>query len=66
LVATGDVGAIIQERPPQFMWNRLIDGTYNQLLLTFLGQDFVPIQIQDPTMTILLTIRDKEDVGVNK
>lgn len=66
LVATGDVGAIIQERPPQFMWNRLIDGTYNELLLTFLGQDFRPIQIQDPTMTILLTIRDKEDVGISK
>ena len=65
-MATGDVGAIIQERPPQLAWNRLIDGTYNQLLLTFLGENLSPIVIQDPTMTILLVIRDKDDVGINK
>ena len=66
LVPTGAVGTIITERPPQFMWNKLIDGTYNELRLTFLGTDLQPIQINDPAMTILLTIRDKDDVGVSK
>ena len=49
--------------PPQFMWNKMIDGAYNQLVLTFLGTDLNPIVIQDPSMTILLTIKDQEEVG---
>jgi hypothetical protein len=63
LVSTGDVGALILERPPQFAFNKMIDGTYNELRLSFLGQDLTPVIIQDPTMTILLVIRDKDDVG---
>jgi hypothetical protein len=43
------------------MWNKLIDGTYNQLLLTFLGTNLQPLSIADPSMTILLTIRDKDE-----
>lgn len=63
LATNANVGDIIQERPPQFMWNKLIDGTYNQLTLTFLGANFQPIVIRDPQMTILLTIKDKDEVG---
>ena len=66
LVSTGDVGALILERPPQFAFNKMIDGTYNELRLSFLGQDLTPVIIQDPTMTILLVIRDKDDVGGSK
>ena len=58
LVAQGVVGELIRERPPQFMWNKMIDGAYNQLTLTFLGTDLQPIVIQDPSMTILLTIKE--------
>jgi hypothetical protein len=58
-------GTIIQDRPPNFMWTKLIDGTYNQLLLTFLGTDLQPLIIQDPSMTILLTIRDKDEAFLN-
>ena len=45
LVAQGAVGELIRERPPQFMWNKMIDGAYNQLTLTFLGTDLQPIVI---------------------
>jgi len=31
------------------------------LTLSFLGSDLQPIQIQDPSMTILLVIRDKDE-----
>ena len=55
------VGSVIQDRPPNFIWNKLIDGTYNQLLLTFLGTNLQPLTIADPSMTILLTIRDKDE-----
>lgn len=64
LATNANVGDIIQERPPQFMWNKLIDGTYNQLTLTFLGANFAPIIIRDPQMTILLTIKDKDEMGI--
>jgi len=63
LVPAVNVGEIITETPPQFMWNKLIDGTYNELRLGILGTDLNPIKINDPNMTFLLTIRDKEDLG---
>jgi hypothetical protein len=55
------VGEQIVERPPNFMWNKLIDGTYNQLRLTLLGTDLSPIKILDPNITIILAIRDKSE-----
>jgi len=55
------IGEQIFETPPNFMWNKLIDGTYNELRLSFLGTDLRPITVNDPNMTILLTIKDKEE-----
>ena len=55
------VGEQIFETPPNFMWNRLLDGTYNELRLTFLGNDLKPLILHDPNMTILLTIRDANE-----
>jgi hypothetical protein len=57
------IGAIINEKPPAFMWNRLINGTYNQLRLTILGTNLVPLAINDPAITIILVIKDKSDEG---
>ena len=59
------VGELISEKPPQFIWNKLIGGTYNQLKLTILGTDFRPITIHDPNMTILLTIADREELQMS-
>lgn len=55
------VGEQIYETPPNFMWNKLIDGTYNEIRLTFLNTKLDPLIIKDPNMTILLAIRDKEE-----
>jgi hypothetical protein len=63
LVPTVRIGEVIIERPPQFAWNALIDGTYNELRLTFLGSDLAPITINDPNMTILLVIKDNSEGG---
>lgn len=63
LVPQGAVGSLIAERPPNFMWNQMIDGTYNELRLTFLGTDLSPITINDPQITILLTIKDGNESG---
>lgn len=55
------IGEQIIETPPNFMWNRMIDGTYNQLRVQLLGIDKQPIQMKDPNMTIMLTIRDRDE-----
>lgn len=59
------VGAIINEVPPNFMWNRMIDGTYNELRLQLKGTNGDRLIIQDPQMTILLTIKDKHETSGN-
>jgi hypothetical protein len=53
-----NVGQQIFEVPPNFMWNKLIDGTYNELRLSLLSNNLQPLIVNDPNMTILLTIRD--------
>jgi len=60
------IGSQIIDRPPNFMWNKLIDGTYTELRLQILGLNYQPIVIQDPNMTILLTIRDKDEAMGSK
>ena len=55
------VGEQISVSPPNFMWNKMIDGTYNELRLTLLGNNLQPLLINDPNMTFLLTIRDKDE-----
>jgi len=61
ITPTVDVGAVIVSTPPNFMWTRMIDGTYNQLRVQLLGIDKSPILLNDPNMTIVLTIRDKSE-----
>jgi predicted transcriptional regulator len=59
------VGQQIVESPPNFMWNRFIDGTYSELRLTFLGNDLSPLTINDSNMTILLVIKDQSEVSIS-
>lgn len=56
------IGEQITDTPPNFMWNKMIDGTYNELRLQLKGTDGQRLIINDPNMTILLTIRDKFDI----
>lgn len=59
-------GEQIREIPPQFAWNKLLSGTYNELRLQILGLNFQPIKILDPNMTIVLVIRDTKDLGLQE
>lgn len=54
-------GTQISDRPPQYTWNKLLPGTYNELRVQILGLDKSPLIILDPNMTILLAIRDTKD-----
>jgi hypothetical protein len=58
-------GLQINEYPPQFAWNKLLNGTYNNLRLQILGLNYQPLKILDPNMTIVLVIRDTKDIGIN-
>ena len=55
-------GQLINEKPPNFAFNKMIDGTYSELRLTILGTDLSPIQLNDPSTTILLVIKDKDEM----
>jgi len=56
------LGELIVEKPAQFNFNKLLSGQYNQLRLQFLGSNLSPIQIRDPNMTIILIIKDQDDL----
>jgi hypothetical protein len=53
------IGQLIVEKPPEFNFNKLLRGTYNELRIQFLGTDLQPVQIKDPNITLLLTIKDQ-------
>lgn len=63
---TNGIGRVILSEPPQFSWNRLIDGNYNQLTVTILGVDLQPLLINDPSISIMLTIRDGTESFTSK
>lgn len=52
-------GQQILVTPPEFTFNRITNGTYNEFLVEIQDQNGTPIQIKDPQMTILLTIKDR-------
>jgi hypothetical protein len=58
------IGGLITEKPPNFVWNKLIDGTYNELRVTFLGTNLQPIKLNDNQITILLAIKDGDEIGL--
>lgn len=52
------IGELITDKPPEFNWNKLLPGTYNELRIQLLGTDLAPIKIRDPNITMLFIIRD--------
>ena len=57
------IGGYIDYQPPEYLYNDLADGYYNQLRIQFLDKDGVALNILDPEITILLTIRDKTQLN---
>jgi hypothetical protein len=54
-------GEIISEKPVNFIWSKLIPGTYHQLTITLLGTDLRPLKIQDPAMTFVFVIKNSNE-----
>ena len=61
ITATVSVGSIINEKPVNFIWSKLIPGTYHQLTITLLGNDLQPLKIQDPSMTFVFVIKNSNE-----
>lgn len=54
-----EFGGQVLITPPEFAFNKIVDGHYNQFVVEILDQDGVPVQLKDPQMCILLIIRDR-------
>jgi hypothetical protein len=50
-------GGMISEKPNNLMWCALNPGVYSEIRVTFLGSDFRPLSMLDPSITMLLTIK---------
>lgn len=57
------VGQQINVQPPNFLWTKMIDGTYNNIQLQLLNNLAQPLTILDSNMTILLAIKDKDEAS---
>lgn len=59
-----NVGDQITFTPPQLIFNKILEGTYDRLVLGWIGTNQQPIQIIDPNMVITLEIRNtQQDIG---
>ena len=58
IVPSVAIGQVINEKPPAFIWNKLINGTYNELRMTILGTNLAPLKINDPSMVFVMVIRE--------
>jgi hypothetical protein len=52
------IGEIIVEKPPEFSFNKLINGTYAEMRIQFTTPDGKLVPILDPSMVIILAIRE--------
>ena len=51
-------GDLILKEPQNLIWCKIPDGTYSQLELQFIDQDFNPMKILDSQVNIIILIRD--------
>ncbi len=61
IIPTVGIGEVINEKPVNYIWNKLITGTYNQITISLLGTDLRPIKINDPSMCFVFVIKDKDE-----
>jgi hypothetical protein len=55
---TVDYGDLILKEPQNLIWLRVPDGTYSQLEMSFVDQDFQPLKILDDQVNFIILIRD--------
>lgn len=56
-----EFGGQVLITPPEFAYQRIMDGTYNEFVVEILDQDGKPVVLKDPQMCILLVIKSRGD-----
>lgn len=51
-------GGIISEKPNELYYSPVVNGTFDKLEITFLDQNFNPVDIIDPNMLVTLVIKN--------
>ena len=57
------LGGLIQDKPANFAWNKLLNGTYNQLRIELVGNNNVPLVMNDSNITLLFVIKDSNEIS---
>jgi hypothetical protein len=57
-------GAIMTIQPPEYTWNSIQNGFYNQFSIKFLDQNLRNVKIQDPQIVVLLAIKKSSEVAM--
>lgn len=55
-------GALIQSNAPNLVFNKFQPGYYSSLRLQILGLDLQPLNIRDPNMSIIVVIKEPNDL----
>jgi hypothetical protein len=63
IVPSVAIGDVINEKVAEYIWQRLIPGTYNQLTVQLLGTDLNPIKINDPSMSFIFVIKEGNEIS---
>lgn len=63
IVPSVAIGDVINEKVAEYIWQRLIPGTYNQLTVQLLGTDLNPIKINDPSMCFVFVIKEGNEIS---
>lgn len=63
IVPSVGIGEVINEKVAEYIWNKLINGTYNQLTIQLLGTDLTPIKINDPSMCFVFVIKQGDEIS---
>jgi hypothetical protein len=54
-------GQQINITPPNYLWNKITDGLFQDFTIQITDQNGLPITIKDPQINIVLNIRDRGD-----
>jgi len=52
------LGGLIQDKPSNYAWNKLLNGTYNQIRIELVGNDNDPLVMNDSNITLLFVIKE--------
>jgi len=52
------LGGLIQDKPSNYAWNKLLNGTYNQIRIELVGNDNDPLIMNDSNITLLYVIKE--------